>query len=171
MRRKGPPPSPDRPRRGKLRQGLQVEGQVPRRSRGDPDEQECTRSWRTGAQAARHHPQALPPEEAPAQHRPATPLHGPTGRAAGRPAGSSPTPAQGLPGRLSTHSGRQAIRPEAPCLFPQPQTSRAKKGEACPAVSGPSLRMDPHCPLGPLPLQAVLSDRSLGDMCWADGPL
>lgn len=75
---------------------------------------------------------------------------------------------QGLPSRLawpSTHSGWQAIRPKAPWLFPHLHTSRVKKTGTCPVVSGPSLRMDPHCPLGPLPSQAVLSDKSLGDMC------
>lgn len=101
--------------------------------------------------------------EAPCSAPPATPLHGPTGRAAGRPTKvPAPHPRKGCPaGSAHTQDGKPSGPENSHVCSHSPQTSRAKKGEACPAVSGPSLRMEPHCPLGPLPLQAVLSDRSL----------
>lgn len=54
---------------------------------------------------------------------------------------------------------------------PTAPDQQGQEGRGLPGCSGPSLRMEPHCPLGPLPLQAVLSDRSLGEHAKADGPL
>lgn len=145
-----------------------------RHSHGAQDKQKHTCSWRQGPRwpsipGLLCGQQAPTSRGSPCSAPPPTPLHRPKGkgrRAAGR--FQPHAPSQGLPSRLawpSTHSGWQAIRPKAPWLFPHLHTSRVKKTGTCPVVSGPSLRMDPHCPLGPLPSQAVLSDRSLGDMC------